>query len=201
MNDTFDQAAQKRGRRKFLLIAAVFALPVLASWLLFFAFPAWIPADTTNRGDLVQPGRPTIELPLVDEAGEPVRLTNRWSLVLFDDGDCGRVCAQRLLMTRQLRLTLNNRMTRLDRVLIVPQGTDVAALHALLDAAHPDLRIVLDQGGEASALFGPRGTPPATGSLHLVDPIGNYMMRYAPGFEAEPLRKDIVRLLRASQIG
>jgi len=201
MNTQYERAAQKRGRRKFLLIGAVFALPVMLSWLLFFAFPEWIPADTTNRGELVKPGRSTVELPLVDEQGERVRLTNKWSLVLFDDGDCERVCAQRLLMTRQLRLTLNNRMTRLDRVLVVPQGTDIEALHELLDAAHPDLRILVDQERAARGLFGPRDAEPAPGSLHLVDPIGNYMMRYAPGFDAKPLRKDIVRLLRASQIG
>lgn len=201
MNTQDERAAQKRGRRKFLLIGSVFALPVALSWLLFFAFPNWIPADTTNRGELVQPSRPTVDLPLVNDSGERVRLTNQWSLVLFDDGDCGRICAQRLLMTRQLRLTLNNRMTRLDRVLVVPQGTDIAALHELLDAAHPDLKILIDAQGAASMLFGPRGAAPANGSLHLVDPIGNYMMRYAPGFEAKPLRKDIVRLLRASQIG
>lgn len=201
MNTQYERAAQKRGRRKFLLIAAVFALPVLLSWLLFFAFPEWIPADTTNRGELVEPGRSTVDLPLIDEDEALTRLTNQWSLVLFDDGDCERVCAQRLLMTRQLRLTLNNRMTRLDRVLVVPQGTDIQALHELLDAAHPDLKILVDETGEARDLFGPRGAPPEKGSLHLVDPIGNYMMRYAPGFDAKPLRKDIVRLLRASQIG
>ena len=94
-------------------------------------------------------------------------------------------------------------MKRLSRVLVVPADSDLAALHELLDAAHPDLTIVRDVDGSARELFG-AGSAAAGESapgLHLVDPHANYMMRYPAGIEPKPLRKDIVRLLRASQIG
>lgn len=196
------EKARTRGRRIFLLIALLFALPVAASYLLYFAMPELIPQDTTNRGQLVQPPRPAGEIALRDAEGEAVTLDTLWSLVVFDDGTCARECAERLLMTRQMRLSLNTRMKRLDRVLIVPPDTDLDALHALLDAAHPDLTIAIDPDGAAAELFAPEaGGTPVPGQLHLVDPHGNFMMRYPRDIEPKPLRKDIVRLLRASQIG
>lgn len=196
-------AAQRRGRRIFLLIALVFALPVASAWLIYFTAPELIPEDRTNRGQLVQPAQPVDDLILRDAQGEALSLDRRWSLLVFDDGDCGRTCASALLMTRQMRLSLNNRMSRLDRVLVVPADADLTSLHALLDAAHPDLTIARDVDGEARRVFGARAAADgaAAPGLHLVDPHANYMMRYPAGIEPKPLRKDIVRLLRASQIG
>lgn len=196
-------AAQKRGRRIFLLIALMFALPVASAWLIYFAAPELIPQDRTNRGQLIQPAQPVEALALRDVDGERVPMDRRWSLLVFDDGDCGAECARALLMTRQMRLSLNNRMKRLERVLVVPADADLPALHELLDAAHPDLTIARDVDGRAREIFGsgPAASGEAAPGLHLVDPHANYMMRYPAGIEPKPLRKDIVRLLRASQIG
>lgn len=196
-------AAQRRGRRIFLLIALVFALPVAAAWLIYFAAPELIPQERTNRGQLVEPAQPFEDIALKDAQGEQVPMDQRWSLVVFDDGDCGAECANALLMTRQMRLSLNNRMKRLSRVLVVPAGSDLEALHELLDAAHPDLTIARDVDGRARDFFGagPAAAGESAPGLHLVDPHANYMMRYPAGIEPKPLRKDIVRLLRASQIG
>ena len=60
-------AAQRRGRRIFLLIALVFALPVASAWLIYFAAPELIPQDRTNRGQLVQPAQPVEDLALLDD--------------------------------------------------------------------------------------------------------------------------------------
>lgn len=197
MTSSSSLAARRRGRRILLLVAAVFVLPVAAAWGLFFAFPQAIPEDTTHHGELIAPARPTDTLALIDADGEAVALDARWTVLLIDDGRCAGACAERLLMTRQMRLTLNDRISRVQRVLLVPARADVAGLEAMLREAHPDLRIVLDDSdGTAHAFFAPEGA-----SLHLLDPLGNYLMRYRADVEPAPLRKDIVRLLRASRIG
>lgn len=204
MNAAPDPAtAQRRGRRIFLLIALVFAVPVASSYLIYFAAPGLIPQQRTNEGQLLEPPQPIDGLRLEDIDGEAHPLDARWSLVLFDDGECATDCASALLMTRQMRLSLNDRMSRLRRVLVVPEGADLSALHELLGAAHPDLRILRDVDGRARGFFGagPAAVGEAPPQLHLVDPNANYMMRYPAGMEPRPLRKDIVRLLRASQIG
>jgi hypothetical protein len=194
------KAAQRRGRIRMLLIAAVFAMPVIASTLLFYMLPEYQPDDTTNYGQLQQPARPSEAVNLIPRgASEPdARLLHRiWSLVIFDDGACDALCNERLLMTRQMRLSLSDRRDRVQRVLVVPDAEAAEALESSLRLAHPDLRIVIDAGGSAADFFGEH---PA-GTLFLTDPLGNYLMRYAPDAEPKGLRKDIVRLLRASQIG
>jgi hypothetical protein len=39
------------------------------------------------------------------------------------------------------------------------------------------------------------------GWLLLMDPLGNLMMKYAPGFDPYKVRNDLSKLLRISQIG
>lgn len=41
----------------------------------------------------------------------------------------------------------------------------------------------------------------AEGLLFLIDPLGNIMMQYEPGFDAYKVRDDLMHLLRISQIG
>ena len=54
------------------------------------------------------------------------------------------------------------------------------------------LRQFMLQGGESM---------PQSGSVFLVDPMGNLMMNYPVNTDPTDLRKDIGRLLRASRIG
>jgi len=47
----------------------------------------------------------------------------------------------------------------------------------------------------------PKDAEHRAGWVYIVDPIGNIMMRYAPGFAGPGLVKDLERLLRVSQVG
>ncbi|MEN8261544.1 MAG: hypothetical protein ABFS02_13370, partial [Pseudomonadota bacterium] len=42
---------------------------------------------------------------------------------------------------------------------------------------------------------------PIEGALFIMDPFGNLMMRYPPGFDPYGVKKDLSHLLRVSQIG
>jgi hypothetical protein len=37
--------------------------------------------------------------------------------------------------------------------------------------------------------------------IYLIDPLGNLVLRYAPGADPSGIRRDLARLLRLSQIG
>jgi hypothetical protein len=39
------------------------------------------------------------------------------------------------------------------------------------------------------------------GMLFLIDPLGNLMMQYEPGFNTYKVKDDLMHLLRISQIG
>ena len=43
--------------------------------------------------------------------------------------------------------------------------------------------------------------PVQDGMLFLIDPLGNLMMQYEPGFNTYKVKEDLMHLLRISQIG
>lgn len=193
------RTAQRRGRIRLLLVFIVFAAPVVLSTLLYYTRPSAEPEETTNYGELIRPAQPSdaIRLQTADGTADDSVLRGIWSLVLLDTGDCAALCEERLLMSRQLRISLNDRRDRLQRVLVVPDAEAAERLEARLRQAHPDLLIRIDAEGSARTFFG----QPAPGLLQLTDPLGNWLMRYAADAEPKGIRKDVVRLLRVSQIG
>jgi hypothetical protein len=78
---------------------------------------------------------------------------------------------------------------RLQRVLVARtlSGTQANAL-ARTD---PALRLLLTAGA----------WPLPAGQVYLIDPLGNLVLRYPPGFAPEGLGDDLARLLRLSRIG
>lgn len=182
--------AQAKGRRTLILIALLFALPIAAAMYLYFT--AWQPPGSTANGELINPPRPLPELP-INEAGAEFREV--WSLVVLTGDDCPAECNQALTNVRQIRLSLANKMTRMQMVLI-PAGENATATVPLEE--HPRL-IIGDPatGAEFHEAFGPY----QNGEIFMVDPFGNLMMRYAPGTEMGDIRKDIGHLLKLSTIG
>jgi len=114
--------------------------------------------------------------------------------------DCDAVCMQRLYDLRQIYVSLYKDMIRVQRVLITQQS-DTAAIRA----RYPDLLIINGQPEQIVDLGrmlsnGGQNTLDAQ-RVYFVDPLGNVMMQYAPAIEAKWIRKDLVKLLKASWAG
>lgn len=188
---------------KFLLLAVLFAAPLAGAALLYFVFPHLIPGGRLNYGTLVEPARPLPELRLQDAAGLAVTdsaLRGKWSLVYLAGASCEESCHERLLLTRQVRLALNEKRVRVRRIYLAPSAAAASAAQALLAPEHPDLLFLADAsppGGSAADFFRP--ADPA--DLFLLDPLGNWLMVYTGDVQARGLHKDLKKLLRFSQIG
>lgn len=174
----------KRGRLKLLLLAAIFALPAVASWVVWrFDLAAGSPG---NYGTLLAP-RPLAAAPLA-------ALRGKWVLVQLDGGACDARCERKLYLMRQARRAQGREMERVGRLWLVTDGT---APRAELLEAIPGT--VVAPAGTARSEF------PAEGSsaehVYLVDPLGNLMMRFPR--DPDPMRviKDLQRLLKASRFG
>ena len=174
----------RRGRRKLLLLAAFFALPVAASFLIWWLDLA--PGATGNYGMLISP-RPVALAPVA-------ALKGRWILVQFDGGACGEACERKLYLMRQVRRAQGPEMQRIERLWLV---TDGVVPHAELLAAIEGT--VVAPAGDAARAFPAEGSPRE--HVYLIDPLGNLMMRFPR--DPDPMRviKDLRRLLRASQFG
>ena len=206
MNSTAASSNAPRGRAQFLLLATLFFFPLLTSYVLYFWFPDLRPSGTTNYGELISPARPVPPLSLVDASGKKLdqtALTVRWSYVILAGSDCNEACLSSLTMTRQVRVAMNEKRSRVQRVLVLSDASAVAPVAARLAADHTDLLVLGDLGepGKRLANF----LQPAGAASYLLDPHGNWLMLYPAGVDAQTdfkgMQKDLKKLLRLSQIG
>ena len=68
-------------------------------------------------------------------------------------------------------------------------------------ALNSELIRVKPSVGLAKKMSDIRGGTVPEGMLFLIDPLGNLMMQYEPGFNAYKVKDDLMHLLRISQIG
>ncbi len=195
-----------RGRLQFILLATLFVGPFLASYIFYFYFPQSRPEGRTNYGELILPVQEAFALELKDANGQAQSerlFTRRWTLLTVADARCDEDCENHLLMSRQVRLALNEKRVRVQRALLLLDGDNLEAISERLSEAHPQLSIVALESG---ALPEPLKSLTQTDSLaFFIDPHGNWVMRYPVGRERQSdfkgMQKDIKKLLRLSQIG
>jgi hypothetical protein len=195
------QAAQERtnnGRLKMLLVLAVCAAPVIASYVTYFVIR---PQGRNNYGELILPTRSTPELALTSLDGAVVTtssLRGQWLLVTVGPSSCDAECDKRLFMQRQLREMLGRERDRVEKIWLVTDDKPLApALRTAVQAAPATTALRAD----AAALA--RWLVPAPGQtleahLYLVDPMGEWMMRWPANPEPSRVKRDLEKLLRAS---
>jgi hypothetical protein len=191
--------APAKARLKLLLIGALFFAPVVAAITIFFFLPQYIPEGRVNYGTLVSPSRALPALTLVDASAQaaPTALQGKWTLIYLAGANCDEQCHERLVLTRQVRLALNEKRGRVQRVYLAPGAAEAAEAKALLSAEHPDLVFLAEPARAAAEFFKP-ADPHA---LYLLDPLGNWMMTYTGVVEHKGLHRDLKKLLRVSQVG
>ena len=194
--------SRARGRRTLLLVAALFFVPVAVAFALYYG-QLWRPSGSSSKGELVTPARPLRFAGLRQADGNPAGpavFADKWTLLYIGDGACDTDCRAALTYARQSRLSLNNEMTRVQRVFLV---TSHCCTNNYLAAEHPGL-ITLDASSpDALGLVGQFPAQRAQ-SLFIVDPLGNLMMRHDAGAAVQTskdLLTDLKKLLKLSHIG
>jgi cytochrome oxidase Cu insertion factor (SCO1/SenC/PrrC family) len=191
---------RKRNMRTVGLLAAIFFLPLIASFYMYYG-SAWRPDASTAHGELYRPARPLPQAQLRDSKGKvaPVNVfTEKWTLVYVGGGSCDDVCKSSLYFMRQTRLSLNNEMTRVNRVFL---ATSTCCDNEFLDREHPGLLSVDATGPEAADLVAAFPAADRERSLYVVDPLGNLVMRYDTRDTPRGLLDDLKKLLQLSHIG
>ena len=174
-----------------MLIAVLFAVPLIASYLAFFV---WLPEGRVNYGDLLEV-RPLAEVPLRRLDGRTFRfseLRGKWVMVSIDAGACARSCKAKLFMMRQQRLMQGREMDRLERVFLVE---DDAPLPAMLLREFDGTRVLRASGSPLLNAFPAQSA--RRDHIYLVDPRGNLMMRFPGAPDPYRMNKDIDRLFKA----
>jgi cytochrome oxidase Cu insertion factor (SCO1/SenC/PrrC family) len=196
-------------RRTLLILVAVLFLGPLAIASFFYAGTSWRPDAGVARGTLFDP---VAKLPVVDLrnfAGTSLpddSLDGLWILAYLSQGPCEIECQKSLYDTRQVRVLLAEKDRRVRRLLIAGEPLPDPAY---LSEYHPDLVIATaaSAGSDFIQAFGRDLNDKSDQDIlqldrvYIVDPLGNLVMAYESGFDAEGLLKDLKRLLRLSRIG
>jgi hypothetical protein len=191
--------SRRRGRRILLVLAAIFLLPVVVAFTLYYG-KLWRPGGSASNGELIAPARPLNVSGLRNPDGTAFTgelLQGKWTLLYIGDGACDLACRQALVFGRQSRLALNNEMTRVQRVFLATGNCCASDYFAAeqpgliaLDASAPDAQVLLAQFPADRA-----------NSLYIVDPLGNLMMRHDSSQTTKGLLSDLKKLLKLSHIG
>jgi len=190
------------GRMKMLLVLAVCAAPVIASYFTYYVVR---PEGRRNHGELIDPQRP---LPgIAATTADNVRLElpslqGQWLLVSVAGGSCPATCEKNLYLQRQLRESLGKEKDRVDWIWFV---TDDAAIRPELAPALAQATVLRVNPSQLAQWLQPAAGHEIGDHLYLVDPMGNWMMRFPPaaGREvdiaaAKNIKRDLDRVLRAS---
>lgn len=197
-----DGRRTRMGRLKMLAVLAVCASPVIASYFMYYVVR---PEGRRNYGELIEPQRPLPALTATTLDGAPVALPSlrgQWLLVSVAPGACETACEQHLYLQRQLREGLGKEKARLDWVWLVADG---APVRESLRAAVAQATVLRVNGAQLAQWLAPETGSQLADHLYLVDPMGNWMMRFpavnTQGVDtaaAKNIKRDLERVLRAS---
>ncbi|HSV50851.1 MAG TPA: hypothetical protein VLJ57_01945 [Burkholderiaceae bacterium] len=187
-----------RGRWKMFAVLLICAAPVIASYFTYYVIR---PEGRRNFGELIEPQRSMPDLSgtsLDGKAGSLRALQGQWLLVSVAPAACDEACQANLYLQRQMRESLGKDKDRLDWVWLV---TDTASVPQVLLPALKESTVLRVNGQALAQWLVPARGQTLAAHLYVVDPQGNWMMRFPPNLDAAgaaKAKRDLERLLRAS---
>lgn len=214
---------KKRGRWWLFAVLAVCAAPMTASYITYYIIK---PEGRTNYGTILDPRQyptPTslsqpMSLPL--PSGETniadVKVDNKldskldskqisletlkgkWLMLQVDSAACATACQKKQYDIRQLRIAQGKSTDRIERVWLTTDSLNV------------DPKLLVGINGthiiKADPAILEKWLPVDAGTkiedhIYLIDPLGNLMMRFPKDADANKIKKDLSKLLKASAIG
>ena len=201
MSDPLSNSVRNRKRLTLIALMALFLSPVLAAWL-------WTPDTFRNRGELIDPPQPLVNVPMISPDGSDVDLTNlfgRWTYVFFVEAGCDESCKQLADAVERVRLSQGKNEKRVRLMVITLSPNALPSLEEIRLSMPKTIVLGVNETEKEQLLRqfipGGGGSAAPSGGIFLIDPMGNLMMSYPATADPTDLRKDISRLLRASRIG
>ena len=143
--------------------------------------------------------KPIPDVTAHDVQGKPVTLSSlrkQWLLVSVGGGACDAVCEKHLYQQRQIRESTGKEKDRIDWVWLINDDAPVKPeLLPALQQAHV-LRVKSD---DLRKWLAPAQGQQLQDHLYVVDPHGQWMMRFPAQPDPYKVKSDIERLLRASK--
>jgi hypothetical protein len=180
--------ARRNNRWKLVAIASLFALPVLAAFVLHQA--GYEPRAERNHGTLLDPPQDFRAVVATDARGATVAWNTAagvWHVLLRAPSRCDAQCVSAIDGLHRIWIGLGRKAARVEMLYV---GSPDAAAHAAL-ATFPQMRVVALAPDTL-----PTTADGAAPAAWAVDPNGWLVLRYDPGFDSIGLRSDLKRVIR-----
>ena len=199
MNSTISAApavhSKLGGRLTLILIAFCFAAPVFLAMLFQSPLLHYRPTPTKNLGVLISPVVPVNLLGpnsglVTSQSAVETIAEAQWTLLYLAPAACG-ACVEQTSMLAHVRVSMGRELGRVKLELISPSAISLPP--------EANFTVRRSEPSKHSALLASLGL--SDGGVVLLDPLSNAMMRYPANFDGSKIRKDLARLLKASQLG
>ena len=195
--------AHNKNRIVLLVIFGMSVIPFLI--VLFFGGKATFIKGRINNGELITPAVATelTDFIGIDQfsADNRKELRGHWVILnIVSKKTCGQPCLDAIYKTKQLHLMMNKDITRVRRAVLFTETVDSGSVNTWLREDRVLLRLKPSESLLKKLKAITRGEI-KDGMLFLLDPLGNLMMQYQPGFDPYKVKSDLMHLLRVSQIG
>ncbi len=186
------------GRWKMFGVLLICAAPVVASYFTYYVIR---PEGRRNYGELINPQRTLPDASATALDGKALSLASlkgQWLLVSVASGACEAACQNHLYLQRQLRESVGREKDRVDWVWLV---NDTAEVPAELAPALQKATVLRVDAATLDTWLAPAEGRQLADHLYVVDPMGNWMMRFPAAMDtagAAKAKRDLERLLRAS---
>ena len=186
------------GRWKMLIVLACCAAPVIASYFTYYVIR---PEGRRVYGELIDPQRPLPATTASTPDGTKTTLSalkGQWLLITIADAACDALCEQQLYLQRQLRESVGREKDRIERVWLV---SDAAPIPERLSNGLHGATVLRVSPTELNQWLAPAAGHALAEHFYVVDPLGNWMMRFPARMDttgAAQAKRDLDRLLRAS---
>jgi hypothetical protein len=193
-----DAQRTRKGRWKMIAMMLICASPVIASYFTYYVIR---PEGRRVYGELIQPQKDMPQISAKNLQGDWVPLASlkgQWLLVNVGPASCAERCQENLYFQRQLREILGRDKDRLDRVWLITDDAPVTP--SLLPALHMAHVLRMDLP-TVQSWINPAPGQQLQDHLYVIDPMGNFMMRFPANMDvpsASKAKRDLERLLKAS---
>ncbi len=191
----------RRGRSVVIVIALLTIVPMLLAW--YYASHPDLITRRSNYGELIMPPHPLDASRFIATGTSPAPLDDlrgHWVLVQIAPEGCQAACADTLYKTHQTRLMLNKEISRVRRLLVLPESQS-GWMPTAEQREDQSLIIVMTSPATLHNIIDAAGGQLPDDALILMDPLGNLMLHYPAGFDPYGLIKDLRHLLKVSRIG
>lgn len=201
MNAEYITSKRKSGRRKLMLVLAICALPMVASYISYYFIK---PTGRLNYGKLLEPQKtiPSLILTETNLVNFPIdSLKGKWLMITVGGARCDQACEEQLFYLRQIRLAQGKDSERITRLRLITDNENVDSQLSEKYVGTLFLRADVKQIAEWLSEGEAESVDELSTHIFLADPLGNLMMRFPAQPDPNKIKKDIIRLLKASSIG